>query len=154
MIISCEKCNKKFEIDDALIPASGRTLQCGSCNHKWFFKKENEEKLKNLESQKIPEITSKIIDEAENVVKKEKKIIKKNEAENVVQKEKKIFKKKEPVNILKMLIVFIISLASLIILVDTFKDFIKIFIPGIDKILNSLYEIFKDIMLFLTDLIK
>ena len=37
MIISCEECNKKFEIDEKLIPSEGRTLQCGSCEHKWFF---------------------------------------------------------------------------------------------------------------------
>ena len=41
MIISCEVCNKKFEINSNLIPSDGRTLQCGSCNHKWFFKKKN-----------------------------------------------------------------------------------------------------------------
>ena len=38
MIISCEKCNKKFNIQDNLIPNEGRLLQCGSCNHKWFYK--------------------------------------------------------------------------------------------------------------------
>ena len=37
MIISCEKCNKKFEISDDLIPSKGRILQCGSCMHKWHF---------------------------------------------------------------------------------------------------------------------
>ena len=37
MIISCEKCNKKFEISDDLIPSKGRILQCGSCLHKWHF---------------------------------------------------------------------------------------------------------------------
>ena len=39
MIISCEKCNKSFNIQDHLIPDEGRLLQCGSCNHKWFFRK-------------------------------------------------------------------------------------------------------------------
>ena len=38
MIITCEKCNKKFNIQDDLIPQEGRYLQCGSCNHKWFYK--------------------------------------------------------------------------------------------------------------------
>ena len=28
---------KKFEIDSNLIPEKGRTLQCGTCNHVWFF---------------------------------------------------------------------------------------------------------------------
>jgi len=40
MIITCNNCNKKFEISSTLIPESGRLLQCNACNHKWFFKKE------------------------------------------------------------------------------------------------------------------
>ena len=39
MIITCEKCSKSFKIQDSLIPNEGRELQCGSCNYKWFFKK-------------------------------------------------------------------------------------------------------------------
>ena len=37
MIISCENCNKKFELADNLIPESGRLLQCGSCSHEWHY---------------------------------------------------------------------------------------------------------------------
>ena len=40
MIITCNSCNKKFDIDSYLIPDKGRSLQCASCDHKWFFKKE------------------------------------------------------------------------------------------------------------------
>ncbi len=40
MIITCNNCNKKFDIDSSLIPDKGRLLQCASCDHKWFFKKE------------------------------------------------------------------------------------------------------------------
>ena len=52
MIISCPSCQKKFELDDNLLPENGRTLQCGSCNYKWFFKKKDEIKVfeKQLES--------------------------------------------------------------------------------------------------------
>jgi len=39
MIITCNNCNKKFDIDSSLIPDKGRLLQCASCDHKWFFKK-------------------------------------------------------------------------------------------------------------------
>ena len=48
MIISCEKCDKKFELSDELIPNEGRDLQCGSCNHVWFYKieEQNNEILK------------------------------------------------------------------------------------------------------------
>jgi predicted Zn finger-like uncharacterized protein len=40
MIITCNNCNKKFDLDSNLIPDKGRLLQCASCNYKWFFKKE------------------------------------------------------------------------------------------------------------------
>ena len=38
MEIQCPKCNRSFKIDKSLIPEKGRLLQCGTCNHKWFFK--------------------------------------------------------------------------------------------------------------------
>ena len=40
MIITCNNCDKKFDIDSSIIPKNGRLLQCNGCNHKWFFKKE------------------------------------------------------------------------------------------------------------------
>ena len=49
MIITCPSCHKKFKIEDVLIPSKGRNLQCGSCNHNWFYKIEN----KTVESLKL-----------------------------------------------------------------------------------------------------
>ena len=40
MIITCPSCKKKFNIDINLIPSEGRDLQCGSCEHIWFYKKQ------------------------------------------------------------------------------------------------------------------
>ena len=48
MIITCPNCNKQFKIDNSLIPDEGRDLQCGSCNHIWFYniqEKNNNEAL-------------------------------------------------------------------------------------------------------------
>ena len=44
MIIQCINCNKNFEVDYDLIPSKGRVIQCGSCDHVWFFKKNDEAK--------------------------------------------------------------------------------------------------------------
>ena len=44
MIITCPNCNKQFKIDNSLIPDEGRDLQCGSCNHVWFYNLEDESK--------------------------------------------------------------------------------------------------------------
>ena len=87
MIITCPNCNKQFRIDNSLIPNDGRDLQCGSCNHIWFYKikQENDEVLK-LNN----EIESK--DTEVKVEKKEEKIReKKKESEQIntkVDKEK------------------------------------------------------------------
>ena len=150
MIISCDQCHKKFEIDSSLIPKDGRLLECGSCNHKWFYKQDIEDKtqeiiiepqLKNIEEKNIDPIQTNIsqINEFDTSFKK-KKII-----EN---------KKIKKIGVLNIIIVFIISFVALIILVETFKKPISIYIPNIEFILNSLHEILRDIILFFKDLIK
>ena len=37
MIIICENCNKKFNLDEKLIPENGRLLKCSSCDYEWHF---------------------------------------------------------------------------------------------------------------------
>ena len=150
MIISCDQCHKKFEIDSNLIPKDGRLLECGSCNHKWFYKQDIEDKteeiiiepqLKNIEKKNIDPIQTNISPINELDTSSEKKKIVEN-------------KKIKKISILNIIIVFIISFVALIILIETFKDPISIFIPNIKFILNSLYETLKDIILFFNDLIK
>ena len=58
MIITCPSCQRKFELDDNLLPENGRTLQCGSCNYKWFFKKKDE--IKVFEKQLVSNENEKI----------------------------------------------------------------------------------------------
>ena len=41
MIIECINCSKKFTVSSDMIPSTGRTIQCGSCNHVWFFDPNN-----------------------------------------------------------------------------------------------------------------
>ena len=47
MIIICPSCEKKFQIEDKLIPTEGRLLQCGSCNLYGFLKKKKIEPTKS-----------------------------------------------------------------------------------------------------------
>ena len=55
MIISCPNCNKKFKIDQNLIPINGRLLQCSNCKHKWHFQTEKKDEIENgsLKSGKV-----------------------------------------------------------------------------------------------------
>ena len=70
MIIECINCNKIFEVNSELIPENGRTIQCGSCNHVWFY------------NPKIADIKKKIKQDVEIDVKEKPTInpTKKNEA--------------------------------------------------------------------------
>ena len=144
MIISCEKCNKKFELSDELVPEEGRLLQCGSCSHKWHY---------------IPTKTIKLIKEVDQVStsKKKSKKIKKNiiNENNETLKNQEIFSdEKKGIGLLSITIVTIVSLIALLVILDTFKIYIVSFIPNIDFYLSSLYESLKDIFLFFKDLIK
>ncbi len=155
MIITCPNCNKQFKIDNSLIPDEGRDLQCGSCNHVWFYKieEENNEVLKLNE-----ELISKEIE-----IKAEKKEEKNRTEVNYKKKEKTSEKQKNKnasINtsnnvgkFFSYLIVFIISFVALIILLDTLKTpLIKVF-PGLEIILFNLFETLQDIKLFIIDLI-
>ncbi len=162
MIITCPKCKKKFQIDTSLIPDEGRDLQCGSCQHLWFFNKDNEDSSpltldkeffnKNFEDN----LLNKDFDKAN----KKKEIVTDNNIRNNINKSKK-FSDKEKAGIKKKstsnkffsyLIVLIISFVALVILVDTLKiPIIKVF-PGLEIVLFNLIETLKDIKLFIIDL--
>ena len=148
MIIDCPNCNKKFEIDENLIPIEGRLLQCGSCNHKWFFKlniveKVNEDEIKiNIKSDS--EVATKIEDETL-----------KEEINTKVEKNSQANKKEKiSINYLNTLLVIIISIIAFILVLDTFKDQLTLIFPDINVLLNNLYLSIEDIKLFILDLIK
>ena len=146
MIITCPSCEKKFEIDESLIPEKGRNLQCGSCNKTWFYKKPIKKKL-------VEEVKPKIdLNEFEDTTEHEVKETNKNKIEenNQIEKEKKVVKNK--INILSIILVFLISFVALIIVIDTFESPLKTIFPNIDLLMNSLYETLHDIVLFIKDL--
>jgi len=152
MIISCEKCNKKFEISDNLIPNEGRLLQCGSCSHQWHFTPVDTIKLTNeVRTTEKGTITSNI-----QKNKKSKKINKIYNDENKFSEDniQKDLKNKKSVGHLSYLLVAIISFIALILLLDTFRIHISSFVPNLDFYLSSLYESLRDIFLFFKDLLK
>ena len=150
MIITCEQCDKKFEIESTLIPEKGRLLQCSSCNHQWFYKKnvlkETEIVLKKQDIKSIknepPVENIKVFEESE--ASKEKK--RKHSYKPAKTENKKI-------SFLSIILVFIISIAALIVLLDTFKSSVTLMIPNIEFVLDNLYETIRDILLFIQDLL-
>ena len=172
MIITCNNCNKKFDLDSNLIPDKGRLLQCASCNYKWFFKKEvlentvspidedtsidsinifDQNNLTNKEEINPPDLS-----EEEAVVGIKEELNEKIEVNSEEESKKKIDakpKKQKKFKILNIIIVTIISFVAFIIIVDTFKYPIGKIVPNVEFILYNLYESIKDISLFIRDLI-
>ena len=147
MIISCEKCNKKFELEDNLIPKTGRLLQCGSCSHQWHFIPINKITLVNeIDSTKS----------SKNIKKSVKKIDKKkiNVDKNILESNESILENKREVGFFSYLLVIIISLVALLVIGDTMKPYLLTIIPDLDFYLSSLYESLTDIYLFFKDLLK
>ena len=157
MIIQCINCNKKFEVDPELIPEKGRSIQCGSCNHNWFYKKEipqqsseiheeipvvEETQEINISNQEVGEIN--ILDENFDDKTASKQI-----DDKINSKKTNVFNK-----IISYLIVAVISFVALIIVLDTFKTPLNNIFPNLEQILFNLYETFEDIGLFFKDLIK
>ena len=179
MIITCNNCNKKFNLDSNLIPDKGRLLQCASCNYKWFFKKEIPENTAspfvehndndNILDQDNPinnkEINPSDLSKEETGVGTEEEHDEKIKVNNDEAPNKKIDanidenitvnakpKKQKNFKILNIFVVVIISFVAFIIIVDTFKYPIGQVVPNIEFILYNLYESIKDISLFIRDL--
>tara|TARA_B110001452_G_scaffold236509_1_gene215848 strand:- start:2142 stop:2651 length:510 start_codon:yes stop_codon:yes gene_type:complete len=169
MIISCNECNRKFEIDSKFIPESGRLLECSVCNNQWFYKNEisnnaskitKNSNLDNVNNYKLFDQDSGISTVKKKSNKNEiktKDIV--NKINKAVNKDHEIApiksKKKEnkSIGILNLTIIFIISFIAFIILIDTFKYPISKIVPNIEFILYNLYETITDILLFFKDLI-
>ena len=157
MIIECPKCLKKFQVNSDLIPVNGRNIQCGSCNHIWFFDKKDRVELdiKNEIKKDKNEKTDEL--ETESIKKKTKEENKPFKKKNIIQKEKALIKyektKKSILNILfSYFLVFIISFIALVILLDTLKGSLINHFPNLEFILFNLFETLKDVSLFVKDL--
>ena len=162
MIISCPSCLKKFKIEDSLIPFKGRNLQCGSCNHNWFYKIENitAEPLKldvNIEEKMEPSEDNLLIhDTSESLKAKLEQELDKDVKNDDIIQNSDLPKKSENITFGKFLsyiIVSIISFAVLVILIDTLKTPLIDIFPGLEILLFNLFETLQDIKLFIIDLI-
>ena len=152
MIIECINCHKKFVVNSDLIPTLGRNIQCGSCNHLWFFKpdmiqKKIPEKLVNVDNDiklyKDDQFTN---NRTEN--KKEKKIDNKRYQLTKYNKKSNFTFNK----FLSYLVVSIISFIALIVIIDTFKKPLYSNFPVLELIMFNLFETLTDVKLFVKDL--
>ena len=165
MIINCIKCTKKFEVNASLIPDNGRTIQCGSCNHVWFYKQEIEQSKNEIKA----EITSPKSNNNDLEYKKDDNLNEKlsktedtSNLENVANTGPTSVElinenKKTTFNISKFLsyfLVFLITFIALIIVLDTFKSPLSNIIPGLEIFLYNFFETLKDLYLFIKNLLS
>jgi len=153
MIITCINCNKKFNIDEKLIPENGRLLQCSSCNHKWHYinQNKNDEIVENI---KISKNTINILDEKDKKISSSKSSTGKK---NNVQTVNKNINKNKNISltyIFNNLIIIIITFVALIIVLDTFKNNISSYFPVLIPLLDNLYLSIFDLISFVKDLIN
>ena len=162
MIIDCINCSKKFEINSSLIPENGRTIQCGSCNHVWFYKTQiDTQKTETTsdvnENQNDSEVdislTNKQLNQNHNN-QEEKKLFNTNEKliSDTIEDKNKTKKTFGISKFLSYLLVSIISFVALIIVLDTFKSPLSNIIPGLEIFLYNFFETLKDLYLFIKNL--
>ena len=143
MIIECTNCHKKFKVESSLIPESGRKIQCGSCNHIWFYK------------EKADISSDQLITDNQNLIEEENKendvILEKTPKKSKISSNKNNFSFSK---ILSYLIVGIISFVAIIVILDTFKSPLSIIFPNLELFLFNLIESLKDIFLFIKNLLQ
>ena len=162
MIIECINCGKKFNVNPDLIPSEGRNIQCGSCNHLWFYSKNQTKNINDNINSNVD--ASEITKNYEiNNTKKNKTSKKVNKNINVSinsnpKKKSEIVKYQSKSTFtfgrfLSYIIVALISFVAFVILLDTFKVPLYEKFPDLELILFNLFETIKDINLFIRDLI-
>ena len=165
MIIDCIKCTKKFEVNASLIPDGGRTIQCGSCNHVWFYKPKIDLSKKGVKTEiSSPKSNDNALENKKDDQGNEKspKTEETKKFENLTNTEPSSNElinenKKTTFNVSKYLsyfLVFLITFIALIIVLDTFKSPLSSIIPGLEIFLYNFFETLKDLYLFIKNLLN
>ena len=146
MITECQNCNKKFEVEDALIPLKGRLVQCGFCNSKWH------QLPKIIKETPEKKVIDKIVIPKNKKKTKSKKNKKKFKNLNKTEDNKEIKQKK--IGFFSYLLIFFISVIGLFLLVETFRYQITSFFPNLENYIVYIYETLNNILIFIKDLFK
>ena len=154
MIIVCPRDQKRFNIDEKLIPAEGRLLKCGVCNYTWFYKPSENKKYNEILTNDNDLVKIEKKEVITNNIEKSETTVSKSGQLNKDKKYLPAIKKVKNKNFSKLLLVILISIIALVLLIDTFKGPISNIIPNIDFYLNNLYQSLIDIKLFTINLIN
>ena len=159
MIIDCIKCTKKFEVNTSLIPDKGRTIQCGTCNHVWFYKPKIEQSKNEIKTEVSSSNSNNNVLENKEDDHANEKLLKTDETKNTEPSSNELINeiKKTTFSVSKFLsyfLVFLITFIALIIVLDTFKSPLSSIIPGLEIFLYNFFETLKDLYLLIKNLLS
>jgi predicted Zn finger-like uncharacterized protein len=159
MIIDCINCTKKFEVNASLIPDNGRTIQCGTCNHVWFYKPKIEQSKNEIKTEVSSSKSNNIVVENKEDDHANEKLLKTDETKNREPSSNDLINeiKKTTFSVSKFLsyfLVFLITFIALIIVLDTFKSPLSSIIPGLEIFLYNFFETLKDLYLLIKNLLS
>lgn len=168
MIIECNSCNKKFNVPDDAIPATGRLVQCSNCGNKWtqYPFKANKSKIsspaltsppkKTVKKKQIKKKTKKRIGptiySSEYLEKKHG--IKINQDINKKIIEKNYNDESYGLGFYSSIIILIIFLISFFGILDLTKDIIIFNYPFLESYISYLYETIENIRIIFTDFLS
>ena len=142
MIIECQNCNKKFDLEDKLIPLKGRLVQCGFCHSQWH-------QLPNIITSSLKK---KVIDKVD-ISKDEVKVRSINKKIKSKARDKQEFKNKN-IGFFSYIFVFLISIIAFFLIAETFEYQINNIFPNFGNYIIYVYETLNNILLFIKDLFK
>ena len=150
MIIECRNCNKKFDLEDKLIPSKGRLVQCGFCNSQWH-------QLPNIKTNLLKKKPIDKVDISKDVAKekdetKEQQVNKKKKIKSKVR-DKQDFKNKN-IGFFSYIFIFLISIIAFFLIAETFEYQINNIFPNFGNYIIYVYETLNNILILIKDLFK
>ena len=143
MIIECQNCNKKFDLEDKLIPLKGRLVQCGFCHSQWH-------QLPNIITTSLKKIVIDKVDISKDEA-KEQSINKKKIRSKARAKQE--FKSKN-IGFFSYIFIFLISIIAFFLIAETFEYQINNIFPNFGNYIIHVYETLNNILILIKDLFK
>ena len=142
MIIECQNCNKKFDLEDKLIPLKGRLVQCGFCHSQWH----------QLPNNTTSSLKEKVIDKVD-ISKDEVKVRSINKKIKSKARDKQEFKNKN-IGFFSYIFIFLISIIAFFLIAETFEYQINNIFPNFENYIIYVYETLNNILILIKDLFK
>ena len=143
MIIECQNCNKKFDLEDKLIPLKGRLVQCGFCHSQWH-------QLPNIKTSSLKEKVIDKVDISKDEVKEQSTNKKKIRSK---ARDKQEFKSKN-IGFFSYIFIFLISIIAFFLIAETFEYQINNIFPNFGNYIIYVYETLNNILILIKDLFK